>query len=512
MFVPPVSNAPPAVARRTLFGIEREELYRLLALYVIAHCGLLLIPNALYWDDWILYGVSDADILNTFRTLGMMFNLVGHLHVAMLTVGPWAYRTLTFALLFLAGVCLWKILERHDSISPESRYWIVALFLLLPFYNARVALIHLPYTLGYFLFFLGWALLGRNRLAALACLFLSFNVNSLLVFYCLPIAEWYLRTGPGRDMREALKWALRRLDFIAAPFVFWAIKVAYFRPHGLYAGYNETFEVRHMIEAPLYMARDLLQLDANVVLLAVALAASWAFVLRAPLDLRIDRRRLWTAGALATACALLPYWLVGAIPTFHEWSSRHQLLMPLGFALLLVCFVQGIGMRMRHAGLSAVIAISIAINVQAYLEFFLDWNKQKELVSLMAGEEGIRRSRLVVFDDRTSNARHRIFRSYEWNGLMKAAYGEEIRFGLRASELRSYLQGAYTPFFQGRYNAKDHVHARLRDAVTVTIDRTVSPNLRARIARIATGQPNYTLTVTPGVPRALRKDLLDSAL
>ena len=82
----------------------------LFLIYTAAHGGILLIPNAIYWDDWTLYRVADDVILDTFRQAGTMFNLVGHLHNILLGVGLWVYKAMTFVLMFLAGVALNRIL------------------------------------------------------------------------------------------------------------------------------------------------------------------------------------------------------------------------------------------------------------------------------------------------------------------------------------------------------------------------------------------------------------------
>ena len=122
-----------------------------------------------------------------------MFNFFGYLHVAMLAIGPWAYRVLTFFLMYASGLLIYRILELQKWIRNEDRLLIVILFLISPFYAARVALVDFPYTFCLFLFFLGWYLIGKNCLASLACFFLSFNMESLLVFYLLPVLDYFFR-------------------------------------------------------------------------------------------------------------------------------------------------------------------------------------------------------------------------------------------------------------------------------------------------------------------------------
>lgn len=142
--------------------------------YLAAHGGIFLILNAVYWDDWTVWNSTPAAVLNEFRQLGSPFNFHGYVHVTMLSLGPWAYRLLTFILMYGTGLLFYKILEFQVWIRSEDRLLLVTLFLIFPFNAARVALIDFPYTLCLFLFFLGWYFIGKNRIASLACFAVSF--------------------------------------------------------------------------------------------------------------------------------------------------------------------------------------------------------------------------------------------------------------------------------------------------------------------------------------------------
>ena len=86
--------------------------------YLAAHGGILLIPNAIYWDDWTLWNTEPATILDSFRQLGSPFNFFGYLHVAMLAIGPWAYRVLTFFLMYASGLLLYRHFGTAKLDSP----------------------------------------------------------------------------------------------------------------------------------------------------------------------------------------------------------------------------------------------------------------------------------------------------------------------------------------------------------------------------------------------------------
>jgi hypothetical protein len=124
-----------------------------------------------------------------------MLNFFGYLHLGLLAIGPWIYKILTFVLMFSSGMLLNKIIGRHQSIDKNTRFFIVLLFFILPLNVAQVAMIVFPYTLCYFLFFLAWALMDRHRILALIIFFISFNTNSLLVFYAVPFVDMLYRKG-----------------------------------------------------------------------------------------------------------------------------------------------------------------------------------------------------------------------------------------------------------------------------------------------------------------------------
>lgn len=479
-----------------LFRIESSYLVSLLVLYVIAHGGIVLVLNAVYWDDWTVRATNIVGMLKRFESTGSMFNLRGYLHFAMLSAGPWLYKIATLVLMFFAGLLLWKIIERHDWINIDARYTIVLLFLVLPFYNARVALIDFPYTLQYFLFFLAWYLLGKNRLLSLGLFFLSFETNSMLVFYSLPIAEWYFRGGNTLNLKSACAWGLRRIDYMVWPFAYWFIKITYFKAFGPNEGYNENYGLRNFLMAPLVMGNDLMHLDVSIVLLVVAILLSLPYLKSIHFDDNEPHRKLLLLGVVAFACSVIPYWLVGAFPTFSTWLSRHQLLMPLGIALQITWLLGRFPQQSRQMIFALIIATSIAVNVKAYIDFYQDWRKQEELVLLMSQNHQIREASLVIFDDHTKNIQNRTYRFYEWNGLMRLAYGDETRFGLDNKGMEEYFRGGYDKHFNERSIAKDHVRQPNEKSVVVKIDRaSTSSDIFQRIEEIVRGDPRYSLSV-----------------
>ena len=358
--------------------------------------------------------------------------------------------------------CFIVILGLQNWIRHEDRLLIVILFLVSPFDAARVALVDFPYTLCLFLFFLGWYLIGKNRIASLACFFLSFNMESLLVFYVLPVLDSFFRENNSGRPRDLVVWGIRRLDFMAAPFIWFAIKLLFFKPSGIYEGYNEAFRGLNLLKTPVLQVEDFLSLSLPVSLMLVAVIICAMAVKRFGIDLhalaaRALRNRYFSIGLLALVAGLFPYWILGHVPTFSEWTSRHQILMPLGAALLflgiLACCEEGVKALFLAIGLGA----SLALNWSNYTGDILDWQKQKTIINFLRNSKDVAAANLLVFEDDTPNALSRVYRFYEWGGLIRLAYsGSSDKFGINSDQLDQYLRGDLDRYFSVHFNAEQH--------------------------------------------------------
>ena len=428
-----------------------------------------------------------------------MLNLVAYLHLFMLEIGPWLYKILTFILMFASGLVLNNILKRHASVAAEARFFIVLLFLVLPFNIARVALIDFPYTLCYFLFFLAWLLMDRFRVAALLLFFLSFNTNSLLVFYALPILDMIYRDEKWLDFRSLLKIIVCKVDYIVLPFIFFAIKVYFFSPSGQYNGYNEGYKLINLITSPAFQALDLFGLQMSVGLIILFSGSVYFILKNKSLSLLNSRKNTCFFAVLGLLCFVFgafPYWIVGCVPTFIEWSSRHQLLLPFGTALIIVGVLSFSHQSSRMGVMSIVVGASLAYNVSAYSSLFVDWQKQKELINLFSKNTDIKNARLIVVSDNSLNlnALRREYRFYEWNGLMKKAFGNELRFCIPNGALNQYYSGGFDKFYVNAYKAGEFRKESKMPAIFVEIKVNKFESLKEKIInRIF---PELSLSVT----------------
>lgn len=438
--------------------------YFLFFFYVFSHGLVIMIPNAVYWDDWVLYGVASDEIFETFHQAGSMFNMTSYVHIFLLALGPWSYKFLTFVFMFGAAIALDAILKGCKFLSRDFRVVIVLVFMILPLYWARVAMIDFIYTFSYFLFFMGWALMDKKRVLALIFFFISFNANSLLVFYMFPIVySFYKSYNGGNLVRYTARFFVGKLDFLILPFLYYYIKTFYYAPSGLYAGYNQGF----IFELDYLLSMGTIQYNEFIHCFYVFFLDSWNvfFVLTgmAIFCYLIFKYRLFgesTSLLLSLAAFLLgsfvflasvfPYWAVGHVPTFSEWTSRHQLLMPLGVSILFFSIFVLLNYYMRVVVLSFVLSVSMVFNIRTYKDFYFDWQKQLQLVQLFGVNEDVMNSQIIVIEDKTlsDNAIGRLYRSYEWNGLLATSFGDEKRFGLEIRDYNSFISGV---FFRGYF-------------------------------------------------------------
>jgi hypothetical protein len=425
----------------------------LILFYFLAHGGVLFIPNAIYWDDWILFGVAPEKILNTFRQAGSIFNIAGHLHNFFLSIGPWFYKILTFFLMLGAGLALDNVLRRHKCIPTDVRFLILLFFLVLPLYWARVALIDIGYSLGYFLFFVAWAIIDKYRLLSLALFFISFNTNSLLVFFAIPFIDYYLRSvNYSWNSVSFFKFCLNKIDFLLLPFVFFFLKIIFFKPTGLYAGYNEGFSLNNLLITPIRMAFEWLSFGIPVFyVLFFILFVRWIFdKSRVPFafDGDVNYKLIFIIGIVVFIFGAFPYWILGHTPTFSEWTSRHQLLLPLGLSLILVSLIYYLKPHFRGAMILLFLSICLVKNIATYRDFYYDWHKQQALIEGISKLDNIKIADIVIFDDRAIeiNAIKRSYRSYEWGGLMATALGDEKRLGFDPADYMRYLEGFWNEY------------------------------------------------------------------
>ncbi len=425
-------------------------------LYVLAHGGMLLLGQDIFWDDWFLVDKPPSVIIEYFSQLGAPYFV--YLHVWLLKLGPPAYRILTFFLLFGAGLFVWGILSTIRQLDAKDRFLFTALFLLAPVYAARSYLICFPYTLDYTLFFAAWYLWARNtlrpsyslHLMALVLFFISFQTQSLLVFFALPVAHIFtLRQVPNPS--GVASFCLRNIDFLLLPFVAYMSKALLFPAYGSSSGYNQlavseyiayfTSDINYVSRTFINFARDLLVTPSWLLLFAGLFALFLGISLTRRAHTTVDTEtgdthpRLQgmifiTIGIGAMYLAIVPYLMVRKIPDFVEPWSRHQLLIPFGMAMSSFGIGRLLPAKLRRFWFAGLLAFFITANIDGTVAFHRDAIKQDALMHEFAESPAIRAGDNFSVIDFTCayDARNRRYRDYEYVGMLRRVFAETTRY------------------------------------------------------------------------------------
>ncbi len=146
------------------------------------------------------------------------------------------------------------------------------------------------------------------------------------------------------------------------------------------------------------------------------------------------------AGVSLTALGAFPYitsgrlvdvseWMLNFVPRASDWNSRHQLLLGLGLAVTLVGLIGPIDSIFKHRSINVLIGLCVALNITYMHGYYLDSLKQNQIISAIHVSDALTESWFVMINDTTDrfNARGRVYRSYEWEGILAKALGDSTR-------------------------------------------------------------------------------------
>lgn len=490
--------------KNRIFQNEANFILVISVFYLINHGLILLIPNALFWDDWLFYDVSSENLFNFCSQFGCFFNFNAYVFTTLNQVGLWSYKLLTLFLIFGSGLAINQILKSNNLFSNEARLILVILYLALPFFAARVSLVIIVYSICIFLFFSAWAIMNKYRILSLLLFFGSFQMASLLVFYAVPFMESFYR-NQDFSLKSLLSFIVKKIDFVLLPFIYWGIKFLYFRPNGIYKNYNEEFSLESLFMSPLYMIWNWINIEISLLIFLFSLPI-FTIILKKLIDVshlkfQFSHLTLFLVGCFVFFAGGFAYWVLGLTPIFNDWNSRHQALLFLGTSLIILALIMLLSKRLKLIALSVILSLAISINVPSYLSFYLDWQKQQSLIELIKNDSLIEKSDLVIFKDLTNslNAFNRYFRSFEWNGIMAKAFNNEKRMGLNSDDYKKLInkqlfdQYLYAPTL---YKSKDFDIRQELIVTEVSIRKAADIN-DANLWRRLFSPPEITLISIP---------------
>lgn len=432
---------------------------------------LMLLNNGLYIDDWTYYNInpdstikylSEHNSMWALYLIRFWFEVINNLFV---------FRLIIVICFFFSAVLFAFTLKHVREIDKDALFYLTVIFAIFPVNFARLDFSTSQYSISYFIFFLALYLVccymenGRIalRIISLCFFFVSFDTNSLLIFYAIVLIYiGYIASKQNRPEQSKIysyfTLAIKYSDFIMLPLLFWIIKNIYFRPYGLFEGYNKvTLEgmTRAFILLPFTFYRSFVEpitssfvVAGRYALIAIPASIALFFMVKNRRHVydgnhyNITNRLFFLIGCLMFILGVYPYNVVGKIPAVYDFASRDQILVPLGasfilfFGIRLMFQIVKAKYRAQNYVYALVVVVFITGNFSSYLEFQKDWFKQLSIIRNMSTSSIIKDNTTFLFVDHTYrvNAKRRIYRFYEYSALMKSAFGDETRLGVNNGE------------------------------------------------------------------------------
>jgi len=487
--------------------------YCFIALVALLVHGLLLLNDGLYWDGWLIYtGIREGNwkrlhVLSFDRgapTDFLYFVLLSHFKNILL-----GCRVVVFTCIILTAYAIFRACSESTFLSRRESLFVALISITYPAFQTWAELSTGHYVVYYTLFWLAsLSALGSERsrgvrrivlrCLALAAFFLSFGLNSLLVFYAgFVFLLLFVRRRKScfNGEESILEFLPRCLDFLVLPFLYWTAKQCLFPRFGLFADYNK-FQLGflsvgrqfasffyHGIYTQLNDSLQLLLIQPALILLGWGACRWWA----ASVGPRINEpsngfptaaSKILFFGLGLLSLAMLPYALVGRSPSSHGYSTRHALLLGFPLALILVstarlafCKEPGILPGSWAAFLRISVLLFGAATIRNHFSFQARWVKVRSVMMNLAQITDAGKYSIFWVKDRFREIPLRLdnelYSYHEWSSIFKTLWGNERRIGIDergkgARSLSAFLH------FKDFFNLSDFNPAGCQAVLTIT--------------------------------------------
>jgi len=387
--------------------------------------------NALFWDDWTWFNHQTGKLLKANYTGSGNAPWRTWIEIYVFQSSLPVFRIVSLIGYFAVGYFLFHILKRSKFFNAHQLVAITLLFLVIPVNSARISTANSKYGVDLFFFFLAWYIYETkshklSKFFAFAFFFLSYSTLPFPTFTLLPILYHVVLKYP-KNIREYIREFANTIPLMLLPICYLALRQIYWPPMGgLVDMYTPQLSG---------LARSLIFVLICSIPLALLLAST-------KYDGIVKPNLLVAAGSFSVSIAAVPYmvggrlvdisdWLIAFIPNFSDWDSRNQLTLPLGIALIIVGFITMDKVeKLRwntYPVLTTALVVFIVLNVTFAQEYFLDSRKQDAVLDAMASNPELKSVRSIYIDDQAVrfNARGRLIRSYEWEGMLDKALGSK---------------------------------------------------------------------------------------
>ena len=427
----------------------------------------MLLNDGIFWDDWLWVIALKEKNWSVIRDMGFERGAPLDTYFQWFFSGfhdiEFAHRFVAFLSILLAALLVYAICRQVGVLTRDESIWIALISMAYPAFQTQILLSTTNY-LFYYMLFLGGVFLAlksqnRNfvlgyglRFGALILFFLSFTLNSLLVFYFgfLLLLALFVRQLKALSVREMFtRFLPRHLDYILLPFLFWILKQGLFPVYGSYDTYNQFIFSPQLIRSSLvtfldygifqqfYAPLQVFFTKRGVALLGL-LSILWMIK-----DFRNSSFRhltksygLLAYGFLLMSLAILPYIVVGRSPSLTGWGTRHSLLLALPVALIIVA-VARILFHAPKGGFSVIGKILLTTllltfsfaTISHYVGWQARWVKDRSMMVNLGQLNGAEEYSVYWIDDQFPLGGEANYDVYEWSSIFKLVWGGETRIG-----------------------------------------------------------------------------------
>jgi hypothetical protein len=452
-------------------------------LYFLSQLPIFLTRNGIWWDDWTLFNVESQVIEDMFKSAGMFPPIDAPLHIFLMSIGPWTYKLLTFILFYFCSIAAYVLMERYLNFNIYQLRTAAVLFAVLPLNYARVAAIDFPYTLSLTLFLLAWIIYPKLKLFSLSLFFVSFLMQSLLTFILLVLISEFT-TWRKDNLAKYRIFVYKNSGLIIIPGLYWLIKNIFFKPTGIYLDYNQNIAIENLLPAAKEMLIDAFfhfRIPVGLTLIYI-LIVYMLFRKFNSSDTDLNFKSHYFVGIFALFLGVFPYLLIGKAPSFYDWGSRHQILMPIGIALIITSILS-LNRKFSSPVIICLIAVSLSCFNASYIHLAKDWSKQIQIISQLRNLPLMDSCSEIEVQDLTQdlNAFGRTYRFYEWNGISKMATGNESHFIYNKSEAPAFKSGDYNNYFNDQFSAGEFSQTLKNVKCDMYISRDIQDSNKVRI-------------------------------
>jgi len=440
--------------------MNKISIKNLFFIYFLAHGLSLFFINSEFYDDRLFRNYEYKEFVSIFKQTNEFFHYRVHWFSFFLNYEQWISGLVSFGLFFFSAIVLQKIIETQFSLDNETISLFSLLYLTLPFGLIKFSYSIVPYIFCMTLFICGWYFIIKKRWLSLILFFFIFNMNSLLVLYCVPIFSFFLYNNKNLNIKNLVYFSIKKIDFLVLPFFYFLIKVFFFKPYGIYENYNNQYDLINIFKGPFFQFLDLFRNNLTIGFLICGVSIAILIYKKYPqLFYKTKVKFHYLIIIFAFFGSVFPYWIIGHTPTFSGYSASHQLLMLISFPFIFLYLLNFLTKDFYKFFILLILTLNFSINYKIYFDYFVEQKKINELNKfIISNEEFFTDNNIVILNDKYKNPTVSYSKiEHSWNNaLIKRVLGNEKNFVINIEQIQDYLDGKFDHKFTKQFLASEH--------------------------------------------------------